>query len=139
MLKFEKRIRDFLEGTETNKNPYDATIGKLERIPKSVSNFIPGDILTFLYEGKVIIALVVATRRGNGHFISSQNNLLVSCYKLSQYSSIVEVAIKTLYKRRSRAHYDYVKSRLRMFFPTDTFRTYKLRNMQNLHRIEVER
>ena len=106
-----------------------------------ISGYIsPGDVITFGYSGELVNTLVVSTDRGNGMFLSTQNNMLVSCFKLDNISeSVLNIILRSIYKDKGIANYYIIQKSLKAILGQSNFRTYKLKSMSGLHRIEIDK
>lgn len=136
MRKFSKETKDFLGNIKKNRN----TI--IQPIPASGGMISPGDLLFFHYSVGTVtsqrLCLVVRCRRGHGIF-HGRSGLLLSCFKLTDGSSlVVDMILENLYKkRRAASYYGKVKNSLIALLGQNTFRTYKLNKMQGLNKITI--
>jgi hypothetical protein len=112
--------------------------------PASADRMTPGDIIVFRYYSGTgpgsrsqRTALIIKTRRGDGSFISTQNNLLISCMELNGGSSaVIESIAENLYKKRRRSsYYGKIKESLVALLGVDSFRTYKLTQMKSIFKV----
>jgi len=114
--------------------------------PASADRMTPGDIIVFRYYSGTgpgsrsqRTALIIKTRRGDGSFISTQNNLLISCMELNGGSSaVIESIAENLYKKRRRASYwGFIKNSLIKILGINSFRTYKFSKMKSLYKVSL--
>ena len=118
----------------------------LSPVPPSASRMTPGNIIVFRYYLGVGLgsrsqrtALIVKTRRGDGSFISTQDNLLISCMQLNEGSSaVIETIVENLYKKRRRSsYYGKIKNSLIALLGINSFRTYKLNQMKSIFQVHL--
>ena len=108
-------------------------------IAKSTGYISPGDVLRFTYNSELVHTLVVSCKRGNGIFLSSQNNMLVSCFKLDDASeAVLKIIIRSIYKDKGLAKYSLIKNSLKSILGSKNFRTYKLSNMLGLNKVSID-
>lgn len=117
----------------------------LSSIPPSADRMVAGSILVFRYHlglgpGSKAqrVCLIVRCRRGNGVY-EGRDGKLVSCFKLNGNSeTVVDIIIENLYKkRRKSSYYGLIKASLIALLGTDSYRTYKLRQMKSIYKVEL--
>jgi hypothetical protein len=150
MLKLSKQTRDFLTNTATG-------VSKLiSKVPDGQSGYIePGGIFFFNYylqptapgpRGKLPspgsvdqrVVLVVRNRRtSSGVFTSTQNNILLSCFRLEGNSELItNTIVENLYKKRRRASYwGKIKTSLIKILGKGNYRTYNTENMKQTYKV----
>jgi hypothetical protein len=140
--KFSIENDDFLKKI----NHADAAFVAL--VPPSTGYISAGDILKFNYvyfKSNMPVTdsptvLVVSIDRGNGLFLSTQNNMLISCFKIDDVSeSVLKIVINAIYKDRGLANYRVIKKALSSIFGSWNFRTYKVSNLSGLNKIQIDR
>lgn len=102
----------------------------------------PGDILRFNYsDGTERLGLVVKSKRApNGKFLSSRNNLLLNIFLLEDISlPMLDVIVNTLYRDKNRCSYSNSPKILGAFFTRDSFRTFNLKKVSRIYKIEINR
>ena len=156
-------MKAYLKNIQTRLVSEDApfTIKKATR----VTNLIPraflkvGALVSFRYLGNYYTAYVIQTNRtSTGLYISSRQNLLVTCLltDLTQVSS--QITLSTIYKRRKRSNYDVITEKSYQLedkvpefalvtkpsqslsfslFGKENFRTFKVKNIQLLHNLQL--
>lgn len=136
----------FIKKSENLKN-FTKALGKSvepARIPVSPGAISPGDVLYFKYGLDEVVVLVAGNKRSKiGIFPSSQNNRLLSCFKLSHKSGeTINLILNALYKKRKKASYQVVNSSiqagLKMLLGKDSYRTYKLTKMKHLQKLSIK-
>lgn len=117
----------------------------MKKIPSSVFQLTPGDIMAFYYnlEGSGWrISLVVSNKRGpSGWFRSKRNNMLNSCYKIdSVHPETLEVILKVIYKARNRSNYYKLLPFFRNVFGErwGKYRTYRMNRIESMYEIYYE-
>lgn len=131
---FRYESDDFLQKINHDDKKYRSLIAK------SSGYISPGDVLQFSYLSELVSVLVVATDRGNGLFLSSQNNMLISCFKLDDVSeSVLNIILNSIYKDRRLANYQSIKKSLVSILGVNNFRTYKLTTARGVKKIEIDR
>ena len=147
MVIFSKETRKFLEILESDASRSLQKV--MAPIPASASRFVPGDVLIFRYyvgagkgsrSQKTI--LIVYTRRGDGVFMSTKNNLLVTCFKLTGAQArsdvIIGAIVDNLYKKRRKAsYYGLIKESLKSLLGVNNFRTYKIERMRGIYKLNL--
>lgn len=109
-------------------------------IAKSSGFISPGDVLRFGYNSELVNVLVVATKRGNGMFLSTKSNMLVSCFKLDESSeSVLRILLRSIYKDRGLANYYIIQKSLKSILGKKNFRTYNVTSMSGLTRVEIDK
>lgn len=108
-------------------------------VPRSVGYISPGDVLVLRYNGSYEVVLVVANKRSSsGIFLSSRNNILLSCFSLSTKSpQIINLVLDNLYKNRKVASYQNIKSNLSVILGVSSYRTFKLNKVSNLQTLRM--
>ena len=145
----------------TGSSPY--TIKKANRvttiIPRSFLRV--GALIAFRYLGREYTAYVIETKRAEtGLYISSRRNLLVTCLLTDLTQVSTQITLSTIYKRRKRSDYEVITSNSSQLedkvskrmvslakenkqdisfnlFGKDNFRTFKVRNMQELYNLKL--
>lgn len=103
---------------------------------KSVEAVAPGDVYLFRYHlnpkggtftrGQRVVLIVSNNRGPMGSFVSTRNNLLLSCFRLNEgEEKIGELLVENLYKNRDKCNYYKIKESLMAILGTDSYRTYK--------------
>lgn len=109
-------------------------------IPKSSGYISPGDVLRFSYDSELVNVLVVATKQGNGMFLSTRNNMLISCFKLDESPEVVlNIILRSIYKDRGIATYQIIQKSLKSILGKKSYRTYKLQGMVDLKKIAIDK
>lgn len=119
-------------------------------IGKSAGFISPGDILIFNQvpggrqksypsDNMNPIVLVVSNQRGKGMFVSTRDNLLLSCYHINHISPELAISIiKVLYKnRRSSDYYRISISGLQAYLG-DNYRTYNFDYITSLNKLFID-
>jgi hypothetical protein len=143
MVKLSKEIRNFLTNTAEGSSKV------ISRVPDGSPAYIrAGDIFIFRYylpptdkipgtfDQRAI--LVVRNRRTtSGIFTSTQNNELVSSFKLEgEPDLIVSTIVENLYKKRRRASYwGKIHQSLIKILGKGSYRTYKLDQMKQVYKV----
>lgn len=139
MSDISKETKEFLEAVGGDHKKI------LTMIPPSADRMVAGEILIFRYHLGIgpgskaqRVCLIVRCRRGNGVY-EGRNGKLVSCFKLKGNSeSVVSIILDNLYKKRRKAsYYGLIKHSLISLLGTDSYRTYKLRQMKNIYKVAV--
>tara|TARA_R110000868_G_scaffold13711_9_gene63620 strand:- start:5433 stop:5822 length:390 start_codon:yes stop_codon:yes gene_type:complete len=104
---------------------------------KSVSNKLPGDILTFIYNGKPRVVMVIGTKRGvSGKFRSSRDNFLISCVDISDLTVPTGIILMTtLYKRTFKCMYHKKSTAFYQVFSKNNIRLFNLNKVSDLKEI----
>lgn len=115
---------------------------QISRIPKSVGYITPGSLLFFTYNDdgflKDRLALVVSNLRGNGIFISTKYNRLISCFRLTDVSPETgAIILRHLHRNRRVHNYYFLTDALQPIFPKDSYRTYNISKIDNLHKVKI--
>lgn len=83
------------------------------------------------------LVLIVSFKRGpTGMFVSSRNNLLVCCFKLTDNVKLMRVVLKHLYQNAALSSYKHIRTVLIKLFGKKNCRTYMLHKMRNLHEVK---
>ena len=141
MTRFSRELGNFFTslGLRTIRTAKDI-LRYLRRIPASTTYITPGHVLAFKYNGGEVVALVVSTKRGNGRFISTKGNPLITVFKLNGLSEVVlQVIMENLYRNPGISSYKGVTKALKTILGKDRFRTYNLRKMYGIHQIEIRK
>ena len=142
MEQISKETKEILAATGDEEVPK-----LLVPIPASADRMTPGDVIVFRYYSGVgpgsrsqRSALIVKTRRGDGCFLSTQDNLLISCIQLNGGSAtVIETIVENLYKKRRRSsYYGKIKDSLVALLGADSFRTYKLTQMKSIFKVQLK-
>jgi len=141
MAKFSKELRNFLVSTGRPEIRTGRQAAQyLRKIPASPFYISAGHILAFRYGLSTVIALIVSTGRGNGLFISTRHNPLVTVFRLEGVSDVIlKEIVKSLYRNPRLASYRKVVGTLRAILGKDRFRTFNLRKMSGIHQVELRR
>tara|TARA_R110000824_G_scaffold56413_3_gene154448 strand:- start:23796 stop:24311 length:516 start_codon:yes stop_codon:yes gene_type:complete len=162
MAKFSKELEGFLNSLGLPSLVTKSEVTQYTQIiPVSISYIEPGDIITFTYDHVPVVAFVVATKRGNGSFTSTKANTLVTSFKLDGSPEvIVKSIVENLYKNSRLSSYKShwgiraksafsnilkgeignaltVARSLKAVLGKDRFRTYNLKKMTQIYRIEI--
>lgn len=137
MAEFTKKIINFLSEINEFEQKW------LRPMPASASRMTPGNVLVFKYpqsgSGPQVqrICLIVRIKRGDGVFKSTQNNTLVAVFELNNESStVVEIILENLYKKRRRSsYYGKIKESLVSLLGVDSFRTFNLEMMRAIYQV----
>lgn len=135
---------DFLEKINHADSKY------LGLVAKSTSYISSGDVLRFSYRGQLVNVLVVSTKiwSKNGIFLSSRNNILLSCYKLDDVgedesdtasSAILKKILTALYNNRGIAQYKYALAVIGDVVGEDNFKTYNLSMTGRITKITLDK
>lgn len=131
--KFKYESDDFLKKIDHEDKQF------LSLIPKSTGYITPGDVLRFTYNGELVNVLVVQVSRGPGMFISTQNNMLLACFKLDDTSeSVLKIIIRSIYKDRGLAKYRVIQKSLGSILGKNSFRTYKIQFIDDLQKVVIQ-
>jgi hypothetical protein len=134
---------DFLKKIDHLDDKYRSLISKS-------SGFIsPGDILRFSYSGETVNVLVVSTKiwSKSGIFLSTKNNILLSCYKLNDVgeeegidasSAILKKILLALYNNRGLAQYKDILAIIGDIAGDENFKTYNLIKTGRIFKITLD-
>jgi len=144
MAEFTKKIINFLSEINEFEQKW------LRPMPASASRMTPGNVLVFTYPqssrirkdrtqhpGIQRICLIVRIKRGDGVFKSTRDNTLVAVFELNNESStVVEIILENLYKKRRRSsYYGKIKESLVSLLGVDSFRTFNLEMMRAIYQV----
>lgn len=115
-----------------------------------ISTISPGDLVVFNYKlkdketGKITngqrLSLVVSNDRGQGFFISTRHNLLMSTFKLDDADHAVNaIILKNLYKNRAKCNYYRIIDSLSVILGSDSYRTYNVAKTGNVHQVYIDK
>ncbi len=116
---------------------------RVRPIPISHEFIQPGDVLIFNYESEeddnTKIVLVVSTQRApGGLFVSTQGNLLLTCYRVDLISpGLISFILKMLYKNRDQCRYNSTLDGLMASFGGKHFKTYNLFKASKLQELQI--
>ena len=154
MVSFSKNSQRFLESAEAVLgNPGEQTTV----MPRNASRMVPGRIIIFRYYSGIgtgsreqKVALIVGCKRGIHGTFNGKTGKLVSCLKLTadtigSSAAVLESIVQNLYNRERNAVYGYFRKHREALIRLlgrdafadmkNSFRTYKLENMRELHRL----
>jgi hypothetical protein len=117
----------------------------VNKVPSSVFQLVPGDIMAFYYnlEGSGWrVVLVVSNKRGpSGWFRAQSQNMLNSCYRIDTVMpETLEIILKVIYKARNRSNYYKLLPFFRNVFGETwgLYRTYRMDRIQSMYEIYYE-
>jgi hypothetical protein len=124
---------------------------KLSLLPRSASMLNTGDLIIFKYympadtlhkrrsSKTQRLGLIVSNKRSStGTFISSQKNLLLSCFRLDATSQqITSIVVEKLYKERRLCNYYKIVKSLKTILGKDKYRTYKVSQLSNIYEVTI--
>jgi len=110
-----------------------------KKIPISPSYIRSGDVVLLTYPGDYDyrLVLVVGNKSGRGMYVSTQNNLLLSGFKLTDSKVINKIVLEFFYKKESAAYYENFKSPLNAIFGRLAYRTYNMTKIRDLFQVTL--
>ena len=110
-----------------------------QKIPVSPTYIRAGDVLLLTYpeDYDFRLILVVGNKKGTGIYLSTQNNFLLSGFKLTDSKVINKIVLRFFYKKESISLYENFKSPMSSIFGNLAYRTYNLSKIRELYKVTL--
>jgi hypothetical protein len=138
MPTIEKQIRSELKGLNQSK-------ADIVPVPVALMHLRPGNLVHFSYTIDTLptgkrLCLIVKNDTGRISYLSMRDNILLSCFRLSDAPKFVlNFILKRVYNRTKLAERQIMVEGLEALLGKLNYRTYKISNIYSLHKIYIDR
>ena len=138
MPTIEKQIRSELKGLNKSK-------AYIVPVPVALMHLRPGNLVHFSYTIDTLptgkrLCLIVKNDTGRISYLSMRDNILLSCFRLSDAPKFVlNFILKRVYNRTKLAERQIMVEGLEALLGKLNYRTYKISNIYSLHKIYIDR